>query len=228
MGSAMGMHERNRMHAPLSLTFLLMGVCLGLVSNAGLAEELQFCALEQGQYSLPNPPAPILEARQSGKGMRKNSRSGDMPGVVSSPRGIESYRLAQEDYQARMQKRPHLHQEVWTVPSGEPKAATLCVIHDLTETAGITFLISSPTETQADFAIRLPKGPNLGPFSLQLNGKEIGTLDPWAREKVMPEWVSLPEPVTLKAGNNSLTILQRSPQDLPIWLEALRITSKNR
>ena len=223
----MGMHERNRMHAPISLSFLLIGICLGFVSNVGLAEELQFCVLKQGQYSLPNLPAPILEVRQSGSGTKKVSRSSDMPGVVRSPRGIESYRLAQEDYQARMQKRPHLHQEVWTVPSGEPKAATLCVIHDLTETAGITFLIPSPTETQADFAIHLPKGPHLGPFSLQLNGKEIGTLDPWASEKGMPEWVSLPEPVTLKAGDNSLTILQRSQQDLPIWLDALRITSKD-
>jgi hypothetical protein len=184
---------------------LLLPICWGLALGDSPAQELRFCSLKQGQYSLPSLPSPILLAR-------------------SGSAKIESLSLAQEDYLVRMKRRPRLHEEIWSVASDQPKQATLCVIHNLTETAGLSFLIPSAKNTSAILEVLIPKGPELGSFTLSLNGKDLGTIDPWAREKTLPEWIPFTEPVALKQGNNALLVIQKSPQDLPIWLDSLRIT----
>jgi hypothetical protein len=200
-----GMEKRRNARKSGAWLALLLPICWGLTLGDCPAQELRFCSLKQGQYSLPSLPSPILLARS---------------GTVK----IERLSLAQEDYLARMKRRPRLHEEIWSVSSNQPKQATVCVIHNLTETAGLSFLIPSPKETSALLEILIPKGPELGPFSLSLNGKEIGTIDPWARKKTLPEWIPFTEPVTLKQGNNALMVIQKSAQDLPIWLDSLRIT----
>ncbi len=197
MENGMGKPGRNSVLMLLLFVWFATGTCW--------AEEFCFCSLKQGQTTLPNLSAPLLLARSGGM-------------------KAESLQLAQEDYQTRMKKRPRLHEEVWTITSGTPQTATLCVIHNLAETAGFSFLIPSAKDTQVLLEILIPKGPELGPFSLRVNGKEIETIDPWAREKSLPEWLAIKQPVNLKQGNNSLTIIQKSPQDLPIWLGSLRIT----
>ncbi len=195
-------HPRNGVIIPV-----IVGIVLCFLSGFCSAEELRLCTLKQGQHFLPSLPAPLLSARGSG----------------AKP---ESLQLAQEDYLERMKKRPRLQEEIWTLPAGEPKSATLCVIHNLTETAGISFLIPQEKPESTQMEIHLPKGPDLGPFSLSLNGKELETIDPWAPERTQPEWIPLKKPVELKQGNNVLTLTQKSPQDLPIWIEAIRIEGK--
>jgi hypothetical protein len=76
-------------------------------------------------------------------------------------------------------------------------------------------------------AIRLellaPRGPELGPFRTSINGRSLGVWDAWSRERQPPAWHVLSATAELRAGTNTLGIVQESEQDLPIWLHSFRI-----
>jgi hypothetical protein len=129
-----------------------------------------------------------------------------------------------EDYRARLARRPKVTREVWNVRANDPKGVTMTVIHDLVEGGRVRFDFSSKVAGRRRTDLLLPRGPELGPVSLLINGTEAGSADPWSEEREPAAWMALPAEVEIRAGTNTLEVVQQSPQDLAIWLDAFRLS----
>jgi hypothetical protein len=204
----------------------LVPVLIAFFISGASTEEFSFANLRTSHYTLPALPHPFLQ-----KGIKK-----------------DNYRLAVVDYNERARKRSKIVQQVWK-SDASLQGTTSTVILDLVETAGISFEFETvalapgkPTASMAQsppsplwrggrgvrshrnhLEVFLPCGPTLGPFALFVDGQELGVLDPWKPMQEEPGWMTLKPTLNLAVGKHQLTIEQRSPQDLPIWLIKFRI-----
>lgn len=182
--------------AGILLAFLVSSFCAS-------AREISFSCLKPAQWIAPSLPASLLSS------------------LAASD--LKSRRLEMEDLQSRLSKSPRLEQELWRIHAKDPNSVALTVIQELAQTAGVDFQFVWPDSETIRIELLAPRGPELGPFRTTINGKSLGEWDAWFRERQPPAWHVLSPTAEIRAGTNTLGIVQESEQDLPIWLHSFRI-----
>jgi len=194
-------------------------------TDAAIGEGFLFQDQEPSNYIVPQFPIP----------------SGNQ---LSDPDRHALFQRDLEDFQARRGKRWSIRVEEWSPGFAKdlgtsnrgfplvnrtvlstPTSATVTVIHNLMEKAGLVYELPISATGKCNVEICAPRGPDLGPFMIRVNGQSAGEWDAWSFKEEPIRCIRLPSVVDLKPDRAEIRIIQRSPQDLPIYLQSLELVN---
>lgn len=132
-------------------------------------------------------------------------------------------RLELEDFKNRLTKKWILRPEAWEKDAELIHGATLTVIHNLVESAGLLFHFVSDSTGMHYLEFHMPRAPYLGQVEVFVGKGSAGTLDAWAPDPEASDWRRFPKPVQLEDGRKQIRIHQESDVDSPIFLRFFRL-----
>ncbi|MCG3198119.1 MAG: hypothetical protein GHCLOJNM_02613 [bacterium] len=126
-----------------------------------------------------------------------------------------------EDFEERLKKGWRVDRQLWR--AREVGGVTICVIRDLVQGASLRFEFATEWSGRGNLELALPRAPDQGPIAVWFNERPALALDPWSDRPEPVRGFQGEGPVEVRTGTNTLRIIQRSPQDLPIRLHSLRL-----